>query len=85
MVAGCEPYEEDRWRRVRVGGVGFRAVKPRSRCAITIVDQEIGEKGEEPLRTLASYREVGGKVFFGQNAIPDGSGRLGDGDAVSRI
>ena len=57
---------------MRVGGVGFRVVKPCSRCAITIVDQSSGEKGKEPLRTLAAYRKVGGNVFFGQNAIPDG-------------
>jgi uncharacterized protein YcbX len=82
VVAGCVPYEEDRWRRVRIGDVGFRVVKPCSRCAITIVNQETGEKGKEPLRTLAAYRKVGGKVFFGQNAIPDGAGRLRVGDAV---
>ncbi len=82
VVAGCVPYEEDRWRRVRLGDVGFRVVKPCSRCAITIVNQETGEKGKEPLRTLASYRKVGSNVFFGQNAIPDGTGRLRVGDAV---
>ena len=85
VVAGCVPYEEDRWRRVRVGGVGFRVVKPCSRCAITNVDQETGEKGKEPLRTLASYRKVGDKVFFGHNAIPDGSGRLCVSDAVEVV
>ena len=85
VVAGCVPYEEDRWRRVRIGGVGFRAVKPCSRCAITVVDQETGEKGKEPLRTLASYRKVGSNVFFGQYAVPDGSGRLRVGDAVEVV
>jgi len=84
-VPGCVPYEEGRCRRVRVGGVGFRVVKPCSRCAITIVDQETGEKGKGSLRTLASYRKVGGKVFFGQNAIPDGAGRLRVGDAVEVV
>ena len=53
--------------------------------AITNVDQETGEKGKEPLRTLASYRKVGDKVFFGQNAIPDGSGRLCVSDAVEVV
>jgi uncharacterized protein YcbX len=84
-VPGCVPYEEGRCRRVRVGGVGFRVVKPCSRCAITIVDQETGEKGKGSLRTLASYRKVGGKVLFGPNAIPDGSGRLRVGDAVEVV
>ncbi len=61
---------------VRVGGVGFRVVKPCERCAITTMDQKSGEKWKEPLRTLASYRKVGGKVFFGQNAFADATGRL---------
>jgi uncharacterized protein len=64
---------------VRVGGVGFRVVKPCERCAITTMDHKSGEKGKEPLRTLASYRKVGGKVFFGQNAIADATGRLRGG------
>jgi uncharacterized protein YcbX len=81
-VPGCVPYEEGRCRRVRVGGVGFRVVEHCSRCAITIVDQESGEKRKEPLRPRASYRKVGGKVYFGQNAFPDGSGRLRVGDAI---
>lgn len=85
VVAGCVPYEEDRWRRVRVGDVGFRVVKPCSRCAITTVDQGSGEKGKEPLRTLATYRKAGDKVFFGQNAIPDSTGRLSVGDAVEVV
>ncbi len=82
VVAGCAPYDEDRWRRVRVGDVGFRIVKPCSRCAITTVDQGSGERGKEPLRTLASYRRIGDEVFFGQNAIPDATGLLRVGDTV---
>lgn len=85
VVGGCEPYAEDRWRRVIVGGVGFRVVKPCSRCAITTVDQESGEGGKEPLRTLATYRKAGGEVFFGQNAIPDGTGPLRAGDFVEVV
>jgi len=85
LVAGCAPYEEDRWRTVRVGGVGLRVVKPCARCAITTVDQSSGEKGKEPLRTLASYRKVGGEVYFGQNAIPDATGLVRVGDAVEVI
>jgi len=49
------------------------------------VGQKSGEKGKEPLRTLASYRKVGGKVFFGQNAIPDATGRLRIGDVVEIV
>src|SRR5690606_21923104 len=34
VVRGCEPQEEDRWRRIRVGMLEFEVVKPCSRCGI---------------------------------------------------
>jgi len=37
----------------------------------------------EPLRTLATYRKVDGKVFFGQNAVHEAPGQLRVGDAVT--
>ena len=35
-----EPFEEDRWRRVQVGAVDFRVVKPVDRCVMTTVDPD---------------------------------------------
>lgn len=83
VVGGCEPYEEDLWGRVSIGGVPFRVAKPCARCAITTTDQQTGERGKEPLKTLATYRKVGGSVYFGQNLIPDGVGTLRVGDALN--
>ncbi len=85
VVRGCGPFAEDGWRRIRVGGVDFRVVKPCARCAITTVDQSSAAVGKEPLRTLARYRKVGSKVFFGQNLVHDGTGVLSVGDAVEVI
>jgi uncharacterized protein YcbX len=83
VVSGCEPYAEDRWRRIRIGGIEFRVVKPCSRCIITTVDPQTGERaGDEPLRTLRSYRQRDNKVFFGQNLIHDNTGPLRLGDQV---
>lgn len=82
VVSGCGAFAEDGWRWVRVGEVGFRVAKPCARCTITTVDQRIGVRGKEPLRTLASYRKVGDKVMFGQNLAHDGPGELRVGDAV---
>jgi hypothetical protein len=83
VVAGAEPFAEDAWRRIRVGGVDLRVVKPCSRCLITTVDPERGEvDGDEPLRALAQFRERGSKVYFGQNVIPDAEGVVRVGDAV---
>ena len=70
VVSGCEPYAEDRWKRISMGGISFGVSKPCARCTIPSVDQTTGEKGKEPLATLSTYR-IGNsnEVFFGQNLI----------------
>jgi uncharacterized protein YcbX len=80
VVDGCEPHAEDGWSRVTIGEISFRVVKPCARCVITTTDQQTGERGREPLRTLATYRRVGNKVLFGQNLIHDGVGAVRVGD-----
>jgi uncharacterized protein YcbX len=82
VVAGCEPFAEDRWRRIRVGAIEFRVVKPCSRCAITTIDPETAERSPEPLRTLVTFRRRDKKVYFGQNLIHDGVGTLQLGDTL---
>jgi len=63
--------------------VSFRIVKKSDRCVITTTDQSTGERSQEPLKTLSTYRKVGNGVFFGMNCIPDGEGMLSVGEAVS--
>jgi uncharacterized protein YcbX len=84
VVSGAPAWAEDGWlgRRIRVGGVVFRAAKPCGRCVVTTTDQETGERGPEPLRILARYRRFGDMLVFGMNLIPDGVGELAVGDAV---
>lgn len=82
VVGGCEPHAEDGWSRVRVGSIGFRVVKPCARCSIPMVDQGTAVRSKEPIRTLASYRNFGGAVLFGQNLAHDGTGTLSVGDGV---
>ncbi|MBI3203593.1 MAG: MOSC domain-containing protein [Myxococcales bacterium] len=82
VVAGTEPHAEDGWRRIRIGALTLRVVKPCSRCAIPTRDPDTGEAGKEPLATLASYRKVDGKVMFGMNVIPDCEGEIAVGDEV---
>ena len=38
VVAGCEPYAEDQWRRIRIGDLEFELVKGCSRCILTTLD-----------------------------------------------
>jgi len=84
VVAGFPAWEEDRWRRIRIGEASFRIVKPCARCIITTLDPVSGEKtGDEPLRTLGKiHRASGGRIIFGQNLIPDDLGAVRVGDAV---
>jgi uncharacterized protein YcbX len=85
VVGGCAPFAEDGWRRLEVSGIGFRVVKPCARCVVTTTDQATLERGKEPLRTLATYRAVDGKLMFGQNVIHDGVGRLAVGSIVTLL
>ena len=82
VVAGCDPHTEDGWARVAIGEVVFRVAKPCARCVITTTDQRTGERGPEPLRTLATYRMVEGKVLFGQNLVHENRGVVRVGDEV---
>jgi len=85
VIAGCEPYAEDGWRQLRVGGITLRIVKPCSRCVIPTIDLETGEKGVEPIKTLAGYRMRENKIFFGQNVIAEGEGRIEVGMSVELL
>ena len=84
-VVGAEAWAEDGWQRVRIGAVPFAGTKDCARCAVTTVDQDTGERSpeNEPVRTLARFRrKAGGRIIFGQNLIPRGTGRIAVGDAV---
>ncbi len=79
VVTGFPAWDEDRWRRVRIGDATFRVVKSCARCVLTTVDPETGLKGPEPLRTLARHRRWDGTTWFGVNLVPDTP------DAVLRV
>ena len=82
VVAGGQPYDEDLWTRLEIGAIEFQVVKPCGRCVVTTTDQTTGERGKEPLHTLATYRKRAGEVMFGQNVLHQGPGRLRVGDPV---
>jgi uncharacterized protein YcbX len=76
VVRGSAAYAEDGWERFRLGGVVFRGGEPCARCVITTTDQATGERGPEPLRTLAGYRRdprEPAKVNFGRNFLHETS------------
>ena len=82
VVTGSEAFEEDGWRQIRVGEVEFAMAKPCARCSIPTVDPETAEFGQEPMRTLATYRRRASAVFFGWNIVPSAPGTIRVGDPV---
>ena len=78
-----EAFAEDRWKRIRIGGVEFRAAKPCARCVMTTVNPQDLSTGKEPIRTLARYRRWDGQTWFGMNLIPTGQGMVQVGDHVT--
>jgi uncharacterized protein YcbX len=76
VISGCEAFAEDDWKKLKVGDMTLRIVKPCSRCIIPNVDIDSAERCKEPIKTLVTYRKRDHNVFFGQNAVADGSGLL---------
>lgn len=79
VVDGLPAYGEDDVHELNADGITLRIVKACTRCIIPTTNQATAQReGDEPLRTLRSYRfsrELRG-VLFGQNAILiEGAGR----------
>jgi uncharacterized protein YcbX len=83
VFTGGPAFDEDAWHSFQIGSQAFFAVKPCARCVMTTIDPETAEKGKEPLRTLARYRNWNSKILFGQNILPGPElGRISVGDEV---
>lgn len=84
VVETTEPFVEDNWKQLKIGGLRFANVKPCSRCIITTTDQVTGERNhlQEPLKTLVSFRHFQGGVMFGENLIPLNTGEIRVGDII---
>lgn len=85
VITGCEPYAEDALPALRIGSVDFAAAKACVRCVVTTTDQATTERGDEPLKTLATYRKTETGVIFGQNLVHLNHGTIRVGDAVTAI
>jgi len=84
VVSGGEPFGEDAWKELRVGGAVLRAAKPCGRCQVTTTDQATGEvTGPEPLATLGTFRDSAQfGTMFGMNMVTVSPGALRVGDRV---
>ncbi|KAF4449638.1 putative molybdenum cofactor sulfurase HxB protein [Fusarium austroafricanum] len=58
-------FSEDSWGSMHIGHQNFKLLGACRRCQMLCIDQETGEKKEEPFVTLAKTRRFDGKVYFG--------------------
>jgi len=83
VVAGAPAWDEDHWRRLRIGAATFRAVKGCDRCVITTTDPDSAQLGKEPLASLVKHRRWDGRSWFAMNLVPDTPGAtINVGDEV---
>ncbi|TDZ13042.1 Molybdenum cofactor sulfurase [Colletotrichum spinosum] len=58
-------WAEDNWSGLVIGDAEFRLMGSCRRCQMVCIDQDSGERGQEPFVTLAKTRRFDGKVYFG--------------------
>jgi len=85
VFTGETPYQEDGMEHFSINDLDFYGVKPSARCVVTTTNQETGIAGKEPLKTLATYRSKNNKVYFGQNLLMKGKGKINVGDPIKII
>lgn len=84
VIRNTVAFEEDRWKVIQIGSTQFHIVKGCPRCKQSCTDQKTGQVFDEPLVTLADFRNVGNSkddVYFAQNAIAYGTS-VSNGDVV---
>jgi len=71
VVEGLRPWEEDTWKRIRIGQVDFFVWQRCGRCAMTTIDRDSLKRCGEPLSTLSTFRErANGQRNFGMHLVP---------------
>lgn len=87
VISTTKPWDEDDWKKVRIGGVNFHVPCRNVRCRVTTVNIHKGEfeTTHEPYKTMQSFRRIdeGCKYepCFGMNLVHDKIGpiiRVGD-------
>ncbi|HKH63117.1 MAG TPA: MOSC N-terminal beta barrel domain-containing protein [Flavitalea sp.] len=82
VFTGGEPFQEDIMEHFSINDIEFFGVKKCARCVITTINPDNCIKSKEPLKTLSTYRENNNKVYFGQNLLHKGEGKITRGDRI---
>jgi hypothetical protein len=67
VVKGCDAFEEDEWKAIKIGSTILHIISSCPRCKVCNVDQKTGKASLEPLETLSEFREFGeqDEAYFG--------------------
>lgn len=84
VVDGDFPWQEDEWKRIKIGEVEFELTKPCTRCLFTTVDPDTGvpSSNHEPMQTLIRMRQLPAGICFGVNLVALNEGMIRVGDPV---
>ncbi|MBL4679089.1 MAG: MOSC domain-containing protein [Pseudomonadales bacterium] len=86
VVSGLSAFEEDTFSEFRFPDANLTRIAVCERCIVTTTDQETGERGKEPLRTLSKYRKrenhYAGGILFGMYLHAENAGLLSVGDSL---
>jgi uncharacterized protein YcbX len=83
VLKDCPPHVEDEWESFKVGSLTFKPGKVCTRCKITQVHPLTGEVGEEPIKTLMTYRKLDKGISFGKYYSVDAEGDVSVGHHLS--
>lgn len=65
VIRDVAAHAEDQWNGFKVGQIDFKAAEPCISCEIASLHPVTGVAGEEPLKTLATYRLQEQGICFG--------------------
>lgn len=84
VISGGEPYVEDNLENFTINKIPFTGLENCGRCPIPNVNPLTGIKNAEnqPLKTLAKYRNVNKNIIFGRNTVHSETGVISVGDLL---
>ena len=82
VFTGGSSFDEDNFKKMKIGTAEFYGVKNCARCNLTLINQENATVSNEPLQTLAKFRKFNNKILFGQNVVLVNSGVVSVGDEI---
>lgn len=85
VVDGCEPFEEDTWKKLKIGDIELDVVKSCSRCVIPSINLDTAKKDKDVIQAMLNFRKIGNEIYVGQNLIHNNEGVLQVGMPITVV